>query len=427
MKTKKIISLIFFCAFLLSAQSISDNLVLDVKLGDNILVAASRSGVSWRMLSGQNTAWRTFETNPFGAQFDANLDNILVANDGSSAFAVRLDAGNNVVSFLLKSQTAEEPRILRAPTEGLAEGEDGIWRDGKFFFTLADENFAVLDDDGLRIENRKKFDWYKSANELITLLEREQVVKFLGELILTTMFPQAMGQDRLFSKDGQGNFVHIHTGDVVKAAKTPDGFFYTLNSNGNLVVLDGNGSPNSIDARNRQRDMNERFSKANVVDFSFTDISLFGDSQSYSAAFATTRGIFYSQNEVTALQNREPFEHFEKDVPIRSGLREIYAEPGILSLLSRSRYVTFRYALDRNDFVTIDIFNYNLDFVLRIVNNEYRHAATGGGHSTDAREDRWDGTVNNRGGRRVSPGVYFFKITTSQGRQSAFGRMVVAQ
>jgi hypothetical protein len=68
-----------------------------------------------------------------------------------------------------------------------------------------------------------------------------------------------------------------------------------------------------------------------------------------------------------------------------------------------------------------------MDHVVRIINNAQRkagiHVATG--RSTVPAEDTWDGTENNKGGRMVAPGVYYYKISTKKGTR-AFGKIIVA-
>jgi hypothetical protein len=136
-------------------------------------------------------------------------------------------------------------------------------------------------------------------------------------------------------------------------------------------------------------------------------------------AFATNKGLFYSTN------NGSTFEFFPKDVEIVSDLREVYAEPGIMT--GNDNFCTFEYSIGQNDNITIDIFNYNLDFVCRIIENKPRVKATDDRHSTVRSEDRWDGTINNRGEKMVSPGVYYFKITAQKSKKSAVGKIVVAK
>ena len=443
MKIKKTAAIIFSCAILLFARSLLDSEILDVALGENILVAASKSGVSWKALTGENTDWQSIECNPLWAQLGANVDNIVVGSN--NAFAVRLDVAsdNSTISFL-----REDGRIIPQKVEDDSPyGLEGIFReeDNKFFFTVGDSSFAVLSNNSLTIERRNAFDWFNkpilldsvgNPTELLsTPGQNEEIIKFLGDLVLTETFRDdngrlvhVIGQDRLFVKNNNGDFVHRYTGDTQKAATTPDGFIYRLDKDGNLRVLSKDRKL-TTEAQERQRIMLKRLDGVNVPpDFALTDISVFvRDNNSYSIAFASTRGIFYSDDEETALRNETPFEHFYKAVPIRSGLKEIYAEPGILSANNRNTYATFRYALAEADRVSIDIFNYNLDFVVNIIENQSRPKASDGTHSTNVHFDRWDGTVNNNGGRQVSPGVYFFRITTQKGKQQAFGRIVIAR
>jgi len=411
MKIKKIAALIFSCVFFLSARGLLDNEILDIALGENVIVAASKSGVSWRAITGADTAWQSVSVEPFGASAGFNLDNIIVGDNDDFAVRLEVGAGGETISFLKKNGAVINAAFPREIWNIL----DGKFQDNKFFFTVGENSFAVLDGETITIQERDPI----PSN--ITLNSDEHIVKYLGDLLLTSAYP-AFGKDRLFRKNESGEFVHIYTGSIMKAVTTPDGFIYTLDNNGEFRVWDRNGR----DVANRQREIIARLGELNIPpDYILNDIAVYGDNLRYSLAFASNRGIFYSPNEIA----QTPFEHFYKAIPIRGGLREVYAEPGILAAhdRDRNRYATFRYALAENDRVSIDIFNYNLDFVVNIIENQPRLKGSDGVHSTNAHFDRWDGTVNNNGGRKVSPGVYFFRITTQNGKQSAFGRIVVAR
>jgi hypothetical protein len=379
------------------------------------------------------------------------LSNNIVIGDGNHNFAVRLNVKHgNTISFL-HSGTIRDT-IISGKNNLL--GYNGFFYDNRFFFAIGDGGVAVLGNDGFEIKpapenlsvnsisndyqsssflavspDGKIWEWGNPENlGTLNLAEGEQVIKFVKDfdntsiLILTTN-PAIFGQEMLYrwSRSGGTDAILRHR-NILRVITTPDGFIYTLDNNGRLSVWDRNGRSNT----SQQEEIIARLGKLNIPpDYILNDIAIFGDNRGYSLAFASNRGVFYSPNEII----KTPFEHFYKNIPIRSGLREVYAEPGILAAndRERNRYATFRYALDRPDRITIDIFNYNLDFVVRIAENEFRQAASDGVHSTNARVDRWDGTVNNNGGRRAPPGVYFFKITTQEGRQSAFGRIVVAR
>ena len=70
--------------------------------------------------------------------------------------------------------------------------------------------------------------------------------------------------------------------------------------------------------------------------------------------------------------------------------------------------------------VTIDVFDYNMDPVVRILDAAPRSAGT---HGAKGNADVWDG---HAGGRTVAPGVYYFRISTGSGKRG-FGKIVVAR
>jgi len=196
-----------------------------------------------------------------------------------------------------------------------------------------------------------------------------------------------------------------------------------LDNDGRLVVCDINGKQ-TLDAQNRRDILLRRIAKTNApLDYKLTDVSVYNGT-SFHIGFASNKGVFYSSDEASGIKNETKFEYFYKEFKIKGGLKEVYAEPGIINNLHNS--CTFEYSLSQNDNVTIDILNYNLDFVCRIVENAPRFADDGSAHSTKRAVDRWDGTVNNNGGKTVAPGVYYFKITTKNG-QRAVGKVVVAR
>lgn len=137
-------------------------------------------------------------------------------------------------------------------------------------------------------------------------------------------------------------------------------------------------------------------------------------------------GLYSSYNEnpgVTA----DTFRLDRHAKEIKSGLGETYALPGILSdsyLMNGSAATTmFIYRLSHDARVTIKIYDYNMQHVKTVIDNEPRKAMPTG-RSTDQLRDVWDATTFS--GRPVAPGIYYYKITTSTGER-AFGKIVVAK
>jgi hypothetical protein len=140
----------------------------------------------------------------------------------------------------------------------------------------------------------------------------------------------------------------------------------------------------------------------------------------------TDIGLFYSNDEHYDETHAIPFHLVRRNVSLKSGLGKTYAFPGILN--NNHPSTTFAYTLARDDRVTIDIFDYNMDPVVRIVENAPRQAGSKrtNGRSTQPQYDRWDGTINNNNGAAVAPGVYYYRIKTGKGNR-AFGTIIVAR
>ena len=168
-----------------------------------------------------------------------------------------------------------------------------------------------------------------------------------------------------------------------------------------------------------------RIDKANVdiLNFTKTDIHYSTNGSDTIFAIATDQGLFYSTNEHYDERNSIPFKYVGRSVPLKSDLKQIYAIPGIIN--DTYREAVFAYNLLKDDLVTIDIFDYNMDHVVRIIENEQRQAGTHriSGRSTISSVDRWNGLKN---GRAVAPGVYYFRIKPKKGKAN-FGKIIVAR
>ena len=169
--------------------------------------------------------------------------------------------------------------------------------------------------------------------------------------------------------------------------------------------------------------INNRIADALTYNYDLTDINYTIVGSDTLFQVATTIGLLYSNNEHYDEVNEITFKYASRKVPLASNLGKTYAVPGIINNNYPEAY--FAYNLSKDDDVTIDIFDYNMDHVVRIIDNAPRLA---GKHRTSGRStvrmyDRWDGTVN---GRPVPPGVYFYRIKTEKGKR-AFGKVIVAR
>jgi hypothetical protein len=138
---------------------------------------------------------------------------------------------------------------------------------------------------------------------------------------------------------------------------------------------------------------------------------------------ATSSGLFLSKNEIPG-KSTEPMICIKRVMPVKNGLQQAFASPGILKYEGQIRFV---YNLSKNAKVTIRVYDFNMDLVKTIIDNQPRPAgdrSTESGRSNDKLKDTWDGTNTN--GKNCAPGVYYFKITTDIG-EHAFGKIVVAK
>lgn len=165
---------------------------------------------------------------------------------------------------------------------------------------------------------------------------------------------------------------------------------------------------------------------------SIQDLLFVKKSDSSGNFYVATSGGTFSSDGLYSSYNERPgvtSDTFRLDrhaKEIKSGLGETYALPGILSdsyLMSGTSKTTFIYRLSRNARVTIKIYDYNMQHVKTVIDNESRNAMPTG-RSTDVNRDTWDATTFS--GRPVAPGIYYYKITTSTGER-AFGKIVVAK
>ncbi len=87
---------------------------------------------------------------------------------------------------------------------------------------------------------------------------------------------------------------------------------------------------------------------------------------------------------------------------------EYYAYPVPFSPISQS-YVYFNYPMPQNGDVTIEVYDFAMNLVKTVVQNEPRVGGDGVAYSTDY----WDG--RNGRGDIVAAGIYYFKVETSNG------------
>ncbi|MBD3343583.1 MAG: hypothetical protein GF401_00815 [Chitinivibrionales bacterium] len=158
---------------------------------------------------------------------------------------------------------------------------------------------------------------------------------------------------------------------------------------------------------------------------------LFVPQNSDTALFwiASNQGIYFSRNETYDEKNTIPFIHEFRSPAVAGGLSQTYFYPGILKPTLYGEDVPkgyFAYNLSKNATVTIKIYDWNMDLVKTVIDGAPRikGASRKSGRSTVKHEDNWDG--RNMAGDHVAPGVYYYKISSSEGER-AFGKIVVAR
>jgi hypothetical protein len=145
---------------------------------------------------------------------------------------------------------------------------------------------------------------------------------------------------------------------------------------------------------------------------------------------ATPVGLYYSSVGLYDRAETEQFTAVRRSRRLATDLEETYAYPSIITaddhVWGHTTEAVFAYSLGEADNVTIDIFDWNMDHVVRIIDDEHRPAGGPSRRSTNQRKDRWDGTFDNRGSKPVAPGVYYYRIMTRKGKR-AFGKVIVAR
>jgi hypothetical protein len=165
---------------------------------------------------------------------------------------------------------------------------------------------------------------------------------------------------------------------------------------------------------------------------SITDIAYTTKRDTGLLWIATTEGLFLAAEKNFRPDSLPELKLFRRDIEVAEGLRNrsVYAFPSILNDSWWQQKAVFAYNLEKDDYITIDIFDWNMDHVIRLVDHEFRYAGsarpTGEGYSTLRAKDFWDGTYRNDNGKRVAPGVYYFRFTSDKNGR-AFGKIVVAK
>lgn len=106
------------------------------------------------------------------------------------------------------------------------------------------------------------------------------------------------------------------------------------------------------------------------------------------------------------------WEYVYNQTQVRGGLEEVRIIPSVLTNAGETAQIAYR--LDRDSYVDIEVFNYNMEKVKTVQERAWRQVDPV--RSSDPREDIWDGT--NDQGQSVSPGPYYIQVKDQRGRKS---------
>ncbi|MCL2688475.1 MAG: hypothetical protein FWE57_01335 [Chitinispirillia bacterium] len=227
--------------------------------------------------------------------------------------------------------------------------------------------------------------------------------------------------DTVLYRLSDGNKWHKALNNTPRAVfPAVQGYFYALfEKNEAAVFLDGEEKFSAGRFRNLL---------ANAGDNSdpiINDILFLPNKESESKGtliIATSSGLYFTKS-ANPLTNDYPDMVYIRHIrQIKPG--ESYALPGIIRGDGFYGRAVFVYKLKKNGNVTIRVYDYNMSHVKTVVSGARRLAQTPGGRSTDPAVDFWDGT--NKAGRKVSPGVYYYKIT-STGGDRFHGKVILAK
>lgn len=213
---------------------------------------------------------------------------------------------------------------------------------------------------------------------------------------------------------------------------TPRGFSFALGrylyvvhrAGLHLFDFSGTGEPVEIGTRGQFEDRMEEASDDVAWDvITLNDVLATEQSDSTVTLWiATSEGLFYARDEHPPASSTAPFEFINRPLVVDGGVDNVRAYPTILNGKAPNGRVKFAYRLTKKARVTIRVYDWNMDLVKTVVDDD-REAAEEGQTSAEAGEDYWDG--RNEAGHIVAPGVYYYRITTDQGGR-AFGKIIVA-
>ena len=201
-----------------------------------------------------------------------------------------------------------------------------------------------------------------------------------------------------------------------------NGCLYTILENGVTAYADKNDTLSVLMQPNDFRDMLRK--AGDDPNPTINDILFLPKSDSSGTlAVATETGLYVCESAEPLSGRYGDFTLYRHVRGVNAG--EVYALPGVIrggSGEGKYEKCVFVYKLKKDGAVTIKVYDYNMSLVKTVVQGERRKADKS--RSTDPLRDVWDGT--NGRGKRVWPGVYYFKITTNAGER-LFGKVILAK
>ena len=253
-----------------------------------------------------------------------------------------------------------------------------------------------------------------------------------GEVIVTAALTRDDGSPdtvALRLRDGDNAWETLHRADprrgpVSSVAFGPDSLVYLADAE-RIYLYELGNQPRMIrdDYKGRLTWAADEIGDALGLEVRDIAVSLRAQGEPWRFWLATPEGLFYEPYETADRSTDLGLERLAP--PVAAGLSQTYAWPGILTTgWSGQNRTRFAYNLTRNARVTIRVYDYNMDLVKTVTDNQMREAGSSRRSGRSEREeDSWDGT--NMNGRTVAPGVYYYKITASTGER-AFGKIIVA-
>ncbi len=216
------------------------------------------------------------------------------------------------------------------------------------------------------------------------------------------------GEARIGSIDSQ-DWRRVLLNPPADVSFAPNNRMFLLNDNRIFLYSDTSGSTLTEETAGSVF-LNAIIDASDVQTIDIRDIAFFTTQSDTLLWIASNRGLFLSRNP---LSTQPVFEHFYREFQVEGDLSEVYAAPGIIN--SATAPAMFVYKIAPDDRATIDIYDWNMDHVIRI--NQPKEGS---------KLPTWDGTLGNNGDKPVAPGVYYFKVHTEKGKR-AFGKIVVAR